>query len=39
MCKNHDNFSCGSDWNEDHFGITCDELDVKMKRDKRDREM
>uniref|UniRef100_A0A914C685 RING-type domain-containing protein n=1 Tax=Acrobeloides nanus TaxID=290746 RepID=A0A914C685_9BILA len=30
---------CERPWDEDHFGITCDELDVKQKTDKKQREL
>ncbi|KAI1722441.1 IBR domain, a half RING-finger domain-containing protein [Ditylenchus destructor] len=28
---------CQREWDDDHFGITCDELDVKQKRNRKDR--
>ncbi|KAL3117271.1 hypothetical protein niasHT_007674 [Heterodera trifolii] len=30
---------CERRWDEDHFGISCDELDTKTKKDKKEREL
>ncbi|KAF7634563.1 hypothetical protein Mgra_00006011 [Meloidogyne graminicola] len=30
---------CERDWDDEHFGITCKELDEKTSKDKRDREL
>uniref|UniRef100_A0A915EDH2 RING-type domain-containing protein n=1 Tax=Ditylenchus dipsaci TaxID=166011 RepID=A0A915EDH2_9BILA len=30
---------CKSDWDDDHIGITCDELSFKMKRHRKDRNL
>ncbi|KAI3413826.1 hypothetical protein GPALN_011307 [Globodera pallida] len=30
---------CERRWDEDHFGVSCEELDLKTKKDKKDREL
>lgn len=37
-CKTKTCRVCGSEW-EEHFGLTCEELDVKLKRDRQSRDM
>lgn len=30
---------CENDWDDDHIGVTCEEVDQKLKRNRKDRDL